>query len=232
MAANNEVGTIFPTRELGGICKNKGVLFHVDAAQAIGKIPVDVEAWNADLVSLSAHKFHGPKGVGALYIRRQNPRVILEPLHVGGGQEIGQRAGTLNVPGIVGMGIACALIDLNQHTPYVCGLRDRLLHRLLKEVPNARLNGSEQARLPNNINIFLPVLNPGETLLSRFPQIAFSIGSACSTGIGEYSHVLKAMGLDRATALASARFGLSRYTTLEEIDQTADVLCASAVPKL
>ena len=224
MAANNEVGTLEPVREIGQIARKAGVLFHTDAVQAAGVVPIDVNDWNADLLSLSGHKFHGPKGVGALYIRKGTRiRSLIE----GGAQERGLRAGTENVPGIVGMGEALSLAaaELSEYTAHVTALRDRLIHGVLSAVPDARLNGHPVLRLPGNANFSFPGVE-GESLLMRLDLagIACSSGSACTSGSLEPSHVLSAMGLSPDMARSSVRFSLGRDNTAEEIDRVLAVL--------
>ncbi len=224
MAANNEVGTLEPVREIGQIARKAGVLFHTDAVQAAGTVPIDVNDWNADLLSLSGHKFHGPKGVGALYIRKGTR---IHNLIEGGAQERGLRAGTENVPGIVGMGEALSLAaaELSEYTAHVTALRDRLIHGVLSAVPDARLNGHPTFRLPGNANFSFPGVE-GESLLMRLDLagIACSSGSACTSGSLEPSHVLSAMGLSPDTARSSVRFSLGRDNTAEEIDRVLAVL--------
>ena len=224
MTANNEVGTLEPVREIGQIAREAGVLFHTDAVQAAGVVPIDVNDWNADLLSLSGHKFHGPKGVGALYIRKGTR---IHNLIEGGAQERGLRAGTENVPGIVGMGEALSLAaaELSEYTAHVTALRDRLIHGVLSAVPDARLNGHPVLRLPGNANFSFPGVE-GESLLMRLDLagIACSSGSACTSGSLEPSHVLSAMGLSPDTARSSVRFSLGRDNTAEEIDRVLAVL--------
>ena len=224
MAANNEVGTLEPVREIGRIAREAGVLFHTDAVQAAGAVPIDVNDWNADLLSLSGHKFHGPKGVGALYIRKGTR---IHNLIEGGAQERGLRAGTENVPGIVGMGDALSLAaaELPEYTARVTTLRDRLIQGVLSTVPEARLNGHPTLRLPGNANFSFPGVE-GESLLMRLDLagIACSSGSACTSGSLEPSHVLSAMGLSPDMARSSLRFSLGRDNTAEEIDRVLAVL--------
>lgn len=224
MMANNEIGTIQPIREIGAICRAKGVPFHTDAVQAAGHLPIHVGEQNLDLLSLSAHKFHGPKGVGALYIRKGTR---IHNLIEGGAQERGLRAGTENVPGIVGMGEALSLAaaELSEYTAHVTALRDRLIHGVLSAVPDARLNGHPTLRLPGNVNFSFPGVE-GESLLMRLDLagIACSSGSACTSGSLEPSHVLSAMGLSPDTARSSVRFSLGRDNTAEEIDRVLAVL--------
>ena len=255
MLANNEVGTINPLSEIGRICRERGVLLHCDAVQAVGKIPVDLQQLPVDLLSLSAHKFHGPKGVGALVVRRDGPRIPLEPLVDGGGHEQHLRSGTLPVPLVVGFGAACELANYAVPRPLGSGpdgisrnwplpdgrgtdgvrqiavLRDRLWQRLQSELEGLSLNGPPLAeRLPNNLNFSVAGVD-GEALMSSLKEIAVSSGSACSTAEPEPSHVLRAMGVSDSLSRASLRFGLSRYTTEAEIDvAVAEVV--NAVRKL
>lgn len=221
MYANNEIGAIQPIREIGDICRERGVVFHCDAVQAFGKISIDRDAAGADLISVSAHKLYGPKGVGALIVRRR-PGLRLSPQMDGGGHESGMRSGTLNVPAIVGFGEACALCaaEMDEAAARVRGLRDRLIERLKDGAGDLVINGSMEHRLPNNLNVAFPGVNADSLLLS-LPDIALSTGSACSSATVEPSHVLKALGLKEELARASLRFGLGRFTTEEEIDYAA-----------
>jgi len=218
MAANNEIGTLQPIAQIGQIAKAQGVLFHTDAVQAVGAIPVDVEDWQVDLLSLSAHKFHGPKGAGALYVRKG---VRLEPLLHGGAQERNRRAGTENLPGIVGLGKAIELAceDIEGKAQAVTELRDMLIAGILANIPQVRLNGDPVHRLPNNVNISVRFVE-GEALLLRLDLagIAASSGSACTSGSLQPSHVLRAMGVPFTMAHGSIRFSLSIYNTEEDID--------------
>ena len=221
MFANNETGTIQPVAEIGKLCKERGVLFHTDAAQAQGKIPIDVEAMGIDLMSMSAHKIYGPKGVGALYVRRKRPRVRCEPVLHGGGHERGMRSGTLNVPGIVGFGEACAVAqrEMKEEHARVTRLRDRLWEGLQQNLTEISLNGHPEHRLPTTLNVsFLYV--EGESLMMGFSDIAVSSGSACTSASLEPSYVLKAYGLGDELAHSSIRFSLGRFTTEEEIEHT------------
>jgi cysteine desulfurase len=221
MFANNETGTIQPVAEIGKLCKERGVLFHTDAAQAQGKIPIDVEAMGIDLMSMSAHKIYGPKGVGALYVRRKRPRVRCEPVLHGGGHERGMRSGTLNVPGIVGFGEACAIAqrEMKEEHARVTRLRDRLWEGLQQNLTEISLNGHPEHRLPTTLNVsFLYV--EGESLMMGFSDIAVSSGSACTSASLEPSYVLKAYGLGDELAHSSIRFSLGRFTTEEEIEHT------------
>ena len=225
MTANNEIGVLQPIAEIGAIAKEKGILFHTDAVQAVGKVPFDVTAMKADLVSISGHKIYGPKGVGALYVRRRNPRVLLAEQINGGGHERGMRSGTLNVPGIVGLGKAAELcrLDMEKDTDRLRRLRDRLndgLHRSLDEI---YINGSMEHRLPHNLNISFAYVE-GESLLMGINDVAVSSGSACTSASLEPSYVLKALGAGDDLAHSSIRFGLGRWTTEEEVDYVIDRL--------
>jgi cysteine desulfurase len=219
MAANNEIGTLQPLQEIGQLCKSRGVLFHSDATQAVGKVPLDVEALGMDLLSLSAHKFYGPKGVGALYVRRSQPRVRLEPLVEGGGQEHGIRSGTLATPLIVGLGAACAIAqqEMPSESQRLLALREHLHQGILTQVPEVMLNGHPTLRLPGNLNLSFAYVQ-GEALLLAMKDIAVSSGSACTTMTNEASYVLRAIGRSEELADASLRFGLGRFNTTEEID--------------
>ncbi len=221
MYANNEIGVIQPVCEIGAICREKGVLFHSDAAQALGKVAVDAAACQADLMSFSAHKMCGPKGVGALYVRR-HPPVRLAPQIDGGGHEWGMRSGTLNVPAIVGFGEACALCaaEMAAEAARVGGLRDRLKARLEAELPGVYVNGSMTRRLPGNLNMSFRGVD-GEALLLSLPDVALSTGSACTSATVEPSFVLAALGVGRDLAHSTLRFGLGRFTTEEEVEYAA-----------
>ncbi len=227
MAANNEVGTINPIRSIGRLCKDRQILLHTDATQAVGKLPVDVEADGIDLLSLAAHKFYGPKGVGAIYLRRRNPLVRLTPLFEGGGQERGFRAGTLNVPGIVGLGAAAelALAERAPEAARIGHLRDRLHEGLARRVESITLNGHPTERLPGNLNLSFAYVD-GEALMLGMRDVCVSSGAACSSAVPEPSHVLTALGLDEDLARASLRFGLGRFTTEAEIDYTVETVAA------
>ena len=222
MAANNEIGVLQPIREIGAIARERGVVFHCDAVQALGKVPFSVADVAADLVSMTAHKMYGPKGVGALYVRRQDRKIELEPLIDGGGHERGLRSGTLNVPGIVGFGKAAeiARVEMPAESSRLRGLRDRLLEALRARVPDLHVNGSLEHRLPNNLHVSFPNV-AGEALLLGIGDICVSAGSACSSGSEEPPYVLSALGLGPDLARASIRFGLGRYTTEEEVDYAA-----------
>ena len=219
MTANNEIGVIQPVQAIGAIARDRGIAFHTDAVQAAGRIPFDVNAISADLVSLSAHKMYGPKGVGALYVRRRNPAATIAAQIHGGGHERGLRSGTLNVPGIVGFGKAAALCqaDMAAEAARASGLRDRLLEALRRNLGDVFVNGSLEHRLPNNLNVSFAGLE-GEALLMAIDDIAVSSGSACTSASKEPSYVLKALGAPDDLARASIRFGLGRSTTTEEID--------------
>jgi cysteine desulfurase len=223
MYANNEIGVIQPIREIGAICKERGVLFHTDATQAVGKIPVDVIKDNIDLLSLTAHKMYGPKGVGALYVRRKSPRVQLTAQMDGGGHERGMRSGTLNVPGIVGLGKACEICqqEMPEESKRLAALRDKLLNRITAELDEVYINGTMEHRLPHNLNISFAYVE-GESLLMGINDIAVSSGSACTSATLEPSYVLKALGKGDDLAHSSIRFGLGRFTTEEEVDYAAD----------
>ncbi|MFC6998686.1 IscS subfamily cysteine desulfurase [Rufibacter roseus] len=218
MYGNNEVGVVQPIKEIGQIAKKHGVLFFSDATQAVGKIPVDVEADGIDLMAFSGHKMYGPKGVGALYVRRKNPRVKVTAQMDGGGHERGMRSGTLNVPGIVGLGKACEIcrVDMESDTKRIVAMRDRLENELL-QVEESYLNGPKNQRLPHVTNISFKYVE-GEGLMMGVKDLAVSSGSACTSASLEPSYVLKAMGMSDDLAHSSLRFGLSRFTTEEEID--------------
>ena len=218
MAANNEVGTIAPVSEIGKVCREKGVLFHCDATQAIGKYPFDVQAMNVDLASLTAHKMYGPKGIGALYVRRSKPRVRVASVIDGGGHERGMRSGTLNVPGIVGFGKACELCILEgeQERERLTYLRDKL-YKTISELDYITLNGHPTQRLAGNLNLSFAYVE-GESLMMGMKEIAVSSGSACTSAQLEPSHVLRAMGVNDDLIHTSIRFGFGRFTTEEEID--------------
>ncbi|HLD99907.1 MAG TPA: IscS subfamily cysteine desulfurase [Bdellovibrionota bacterium] len=219
MAANNEVGTINPIAEIGKVCKEKGVLFHSDAVQAIGKVPVDVESMGIDLLSVSAHKMYGPKGVGALYVRRKNPRVRLSPVIHGGGHERGMRSGTLNVPGIVGFGKAAEIAgrEMEREGVRLKALRDRLWDGIREALDEVYANGHPTERLPGNLNVSFAYVE-GESLMLGMKELSVSSGSACTSASLEPSYVLRKMGVGDDLAHTSIRFGLGRFTTEEEID--------------
>jgi cysteine desulfurase len=219
MYANNEIGVVQPIEEIGKIAKEKGVFFHVDGVQAAGKIPVDVQRDGIDLLSISAHKIYGPKGVGALYVRRKNPRVQLSAIIDGGGHERGMRSGTLNVTGIIGLGKACELCqqEMAQETAKLSRLRDRLKEGIMSKLDECYINGSMEHRLPHNINISFAFVE-GESLLMGINDIAVSSGSACTSATLEPSYVLKALGVGEDLAHTSIRFGIGRFNTEEEVD--------------
>ncbi|MBI2962456.1 MAG: IscS subfamily cysteine desulfurase [Deltaproteobacteria bacterium] len=223
MFANNEIGTIHPVAEIGQVAKRRGVPFHTDATQAVGKVPVDVEAMGIDLLSLSAHKICGPKGAGALYVRARNPRVRLLPLIEGGGQERGLRSGTLNVPGIVGLGRACEIAAeaMPEEAPRLASLRDRLQRTLTSALDRVVLNGHPTERLPGNLNLSFRFVESESLLMALNREVALSTGSACSSATLEPSYVLRALGQGDDLAHASVRFGLGRFTTGEEVDVVA-----------
>jgi cysteine desulfurase len=228
MAAHNEIGVIQPLAEIGALCHSRGVLFHSDAAQAFGKIPLDVGAMQIDLLSISGHKIYGPKGIGALYVRRR-PRVRLLPLIDGGGQERGLRSGTLPTPLCVGLGRAAAIAgaDMAEEAEKLRRLRDRLLTNLVRRVPGLRLNGDAEHRLPGSLNLSFPGIT-AQALIEATQSIAISTGSACTSAAVEPSYVLRALGLPDAVANASIRIGLGRFTTTAEADFAADALAAAA----
>jgi cysteine desulfurase len=232
MAANNEIGTLNPVEEIAGLCKSRGVVFHTDAVQAAGKVPLDVHAWGVDLLSLSAHKLCGPKGVGALFVRASNPRVVLDPILFGGGHERGLRPGTLDVPGIAGFGAAAALAKAEgaAESARVASLRDRLWARLEAGVRGASRNGDAAACLPGNLNVRFPGA-PSDTVMMETRDLAVSAGSACTSASVEPSHVLLGIGLTKEEAHESLRFGLGRFTTEEEVDWAAAAV-ASAVARV
>ena len=219
MYANNEIGVVQPMKEIGQIAKEKGVLVHSDAVQAVGKIPVNVAQDEIDLLSLTGHKLYGPKGVGALYVRRRNPRVQLTAQMDGGGHERGMRSGTLNVPGIVGLGAACdiAKAEMPEESKRMSFLRDKLKNRLTAELDEVFINGSMEHRLPHNLNVSFAYVE-GESLLMGINDVAVSSGSACTSATLEPSYVLKALGAGDDLAHSSIRFGIGRFNTEEEID--------------
>lgn len=223
MAANNEIGVIQPIAEIGKLCRERGVIFHTDAVQAFGKIPLDVQANNIDIASITAHKIYGPKGIGALYVRRRNPRVRLTAQIDGGGHERGFRSGTLNVPGIVGFGMAAkiAFEELESETKRLIGLREKLRSLVMDKTSDVYVNGSLEHRLPGNINMSFNYVE-GESLLMGLKDIALSSGSACTSASLEPSYVLKALGVGDELAHSSLRFGLGRFTTEEEVEYVAD----------
>lgn len=232
MLANNEIGVIQPIAEIGKIAREHGVLMHTDAVQAIGKIPVDVNALNVDLLSISAHKMYGPKGVGALYVRRKNPRVMLSPIIDGGGHERGMRSGTLNVTGIVGLGKAAeiARLEMAEEVERITYLRNKLRDKLMGAIPESYINGHPTKRLPGNLNISFAYVE-GESLLMGISDVAVSSGSACTSASLEPSYVLKALGVGEELAHSSLRFGIGRFNTEEEVDYTIEKV-TQAVNKL
>lgn len=222
MLANNEIGVIHPVAEIGKIAKSRGVLFHCDATQGVGKIPVDVEAMGIDLMSFTAHKIYGPKGIGALYVRKRNPRVRLAPLIDGGGHERGMRSGTLPVPLIAGFGKACEIAqqEMAAESTRLAYLRDKLHDTILKNLDEVFLNGHPTQRLPNNLNLSFAYVE-GESLLMGLKEIALASGSACTSATLEPSYVLRALGVGSDLAHSSIRFGLGRFNTEEEVDYVA-----------
>lgn len=222
MYANNEIGVIQPVTEIGKIAREKGVLFHTDGVQAVGKVPVNVIKDNIDLMSMSAHKIYGPKGVGALYVRRKSPRVQITAQMDGGGHERGMRSGTLNVPGIVGMGEACAICqrEMPEESKRLRYLRDKLRNTFERELDEVFINGSMEHRLPHNLNMSFAYVE-GESLLMGINDVAVSSGSACTSATLEPSYVLKALGVGDDLAHTSIRFGLGRFNTEEEVDYVA-----------
>ena len=220
MLANNEIGVRHPVREIGRLCKEKGIYFHCDAVQALAWEAVDVEALGIDLLSISAHKMHGPKGVGALYVRRRNPRVHLRPLLDGGGHERGLRSGTLNVTGIVGLGKAAEIVleEREKDAARVGTLRDRLLAGLRAGLAGVELNGSARHRLPNNLNVSLAGADSA-AMLGELRELALSSGAACASAVAEPSHVLAALGVGDERTRSALRFGLHRFTTEAEIER-------------
>jgi cysteine desulfurase len=219
MLANNEIGTINPIREIGGVCRSRGVLFHCDAVQGFGKIPFDVQDMNVDLASVTAHKIYGPKGCGALYVRRRNPRVRLAAQMDGGGHERGMRSGTLNVTGIIGFGKACEICaaEMDEEARRLTALREKLRTGIMNELEEVYLNGHPTQRLPGNLNVSFAYVE-GESLLMGMKDIALSSGSACTSASLEPSYVLKALGVGEDLAHSSIRYGLGRFNTEEEVD--------------
>lgn len=225
MLANNEVGTIQPIEEIGKLTRARGALFHVDAVQGLGKTPFDVQKMNVDLASITAHKIYGPKGVGALYVRRGRPRVRLAAQMDGGGHERGNRSGTLNVPGVVGFAAAIDLLakEGEEEVRRLTALRDRLHRRITAELDEVQLNGSAERRLPGNLNLSFAFVE-GEGLMMAIKDVAVSSGSACTSASLEPSYVLRAMGLDEDLAHSSIRFGLGRFNTEEEVDYVSELV--------
>lgn len=223
MAANNEIGTIHPIQEIGRLGKEKGILFHCDATQAVGRIPLDVEGMGVDLLSMSAHKIYGPKGIGALYVRSKKPKIHLSPIIDGGGHEWGMRSGTPNVPGIVGFGKACEIAqkEMAEESGRLLKLRERLREGIFSRLDEVYLNGHPTQRLAGNLNISFAYVE-GESLLMALKEIAVSSGSACTSATLEPSHVLRALGVKEELVHSSVRFGLGRFNTEEEVDYTID----------
>jgi cysteine desulfurase len=223
MAANNEIGTLNPIREIGRVCKEKGVLFHTDAVQAVGKVPIDVQEMGIDLLSLTAHKLYGPKGIGALYVRKKDPRVRLDPILDGGGHERGMRSGTLAVPLIVGFGKACDIAqrEMPEEAARLLQLRERLREGIMSRLEETYINGHPTERLPGNINISFAYVE-GEALMMGIKDVAVSSGSACTSASLEPSYVLRALGVGDELAHSSIRFGLGRFNTQEEVDFVID----------
>ena len=225
MAANNEIGTLQPIKSIGRLCKEKGVLFHTDAVQAVGKVPLDVEEMGIDLLSLTAHKLYGPKGIGALYVRKRDPRVRLEPQIDGGGHERGMRSGTLAVPLIVGLGRACeiARLEMGREAEKTFRLRERLRSGIMDQLPETYLNGHPQERLPGSANISFAYVE-GEGLMMGMKDVAVSSGSACTSASLEPSYVLRALGIGDELAHSSIRFGIGRFNTEDEVDFVVDLV--------
>jgi cysteine desulfurase len=222
MAVNNEIGVIQPISEIGRICRERGVFFHTDAAQAVGKIPLDVNAMNIDLMSISAHKFYGPKGIGALYVRRK-PRVRLQALFSGGGQERGMRSGTLPTPLCVGIGVACEIAakEMGAESERLRFLRDRLYKGIMEQLPEVYPNGDLENRIPGNLNLGFAYVE-GESLMMGVKDLSVSSGSACTSASLEPSYVLRALGVEEDLAHTSLRIGLGRFTTKEEVDRAVE----------
>jgi len=223
MFANNEIGTLQPIEKIGALAKKHGVLFHCDAVQAAGRVPIDVEKMGIDILSVSGHKIYGPKGIGALYVRRRNPRVRLSPIVHGGGHERGMRSGTLNVPGIVGFGEACEIAqkEMSQETERTLMLREKLHKGITSKMDEIFLNGHPTERLPGNLNLSFAYVE-GEAMMMGIKDLAVSSGSACTSASLEPSYVLRALGVSEELAHTSIRFGIGRFTTEEEIDYTIE----------
>jgi cysteine desulfurase len=228
MAVNNEIGVVQPLEAVGALCRERGAYFHTDAAQAVGKIPLDVDRMAIDLLSISGHKLYGPKGIGALYVRRR-PRVRLEPLMSGGGQERGFRSGTLATPLCVGLGAACEIAgkEMEAEAVRLTDLRQRLLSGLASRLPDVVVNGDLERRVPGNLNVSIPGID-AEVLMAEIKEVAISSGSACTSAAVEPSYVLRALGLDEALARASVRIGIGRFTEASEIDYAVEVIAATA----
>jgi cysteine desulfurase len=229
MFANNEIGTIHPIRKIGQLCKEKGIFFHCDAVQAMAYEPLDVQEMGIDLLSISAHKMYGPKGVGALYVRRRSPQVRLEPQLDGGGHERGLRSGTLNVPGIVGLGQAAEIVmrERERDSARIRELRDRFLATITQRLGCVTVNGTLESRLPNNLNLSFPGVE-GAAMIAAMKDLAVSSGAACSSATEGPSHVLEALQMDESLILSSIRFGLHRFTTQEEMDYAAEQVVTTA----
>lgn len=223
MAANNEIGSLQPIKAIGKLCKEKGILFHTDAVQSIGKVPINVEEMGIDLLSLSGHKMYAPKGIGALYVRKKDPRVRLEPQIDGGGHERGMRSGTLPVPSIVALGTACEIAknEMPEEAKRLYRLRERLRKGIMDQIPESYLNGHPDERLPGNANISFAYVE-GEGLMMGIKDVAVSSGSACTSASLEPSYVLRALGVGDELAHSSIRFGLGRFSTEEEVDYVID----------
>ena len=229
MAVNNESGVIQPIEEIGALCKERGVVFHCDAAQAYGKIPLDVKKTGIHLMSVSGHKIYAPKGVGLLYVRGRDPKIVVaEQIH-GGGHEQGRRSGTLNVPGVVALGAASAVAgeDLEAEMKQIAGLRDRLHEKLLEAFPDLSINGAEEHRVPGTLNVSLPGID-AQALLMGAPELAISTGSACNSDSVEASYVLRAMNLGDDRALCALRFGVGRFNTEQDIDRAVEMVTTAA----
>jgi cysteine desulfurase len=232
MAVNNEIGVVQDIRRLAALCREAGALFHTDAPQAVGKVPVRADAWGVDLLSISGHKIYGPKGIGALYVRRR-PRVRLDPVFSGGGQERGLRPGTLPTPLIVGLGEASriAACEMDAEAKRIGGLAERLLSGLRREIPGIRLNGSSAARIPGNLSLTFPEASAA-ALMERTPGLCVSMGSACTSAEIEPSHVLTAIGLSPDEAARTLRAGIGRFNSAADIDYAAAALCAAHAASL
>ncbi len=225
MHGNNEIGTLQPIAEIGALCKERDVLFHTDACQTFGKVAIDVQSMGIDLLSMSAHKIHGPKGVGALYVRRKKPRVRCEAVLHGGGHERGMRSGTLNVPGIVGLGTAAEIcrVEFDREPARIAGLRDQLHERIVSQLDEVHLNGHPTLRTPTNLNLSFAYVE-GESMMMGFADTAVSSGSACTSASLEPSYVLKSLGVGDDLAHSSIRFSLGRFNTAEEVEIVADLV--------
>uniref|UniRef100_A0A9J7XCT8 cysteine desulfurase n=1 Tax=Cyprinus carpio carpio TaxID=630221 RepID=A0A9J7XCT8_CYPCA len=231
MTVNNEIGVKQPIKEIGHLCRSKNVFFHTDAAQAVGKIPINVNDWKVDLMSISGHKLYGPKGIGALYLRRR-PRIRIEPLQSGGGQERGLRSGTVPTPLAVGLGAACEIAqqELEYDHKHVTVLANRLVQKIMAAIPDVVLNGDPDQRYPGCVNLSFAYVE-GESLLMALKDVALSSGSACTSASLEPSYVLRAIGTDEDLAHSSIRFGIGRFTTEDEVDYTVEK-CVQQVKRL